>query len=258
MSAAPPGRLQRLQVVRDADALAQAAAAEFVRRALAALAERRRFAVALAGGSTPLGLYRLLARRGRLTPPGPLPWQETHLFWGDERMVPPDSPQSNYGQARAALLDHVPLPAENVHRIRGELQSAEAAAAECEQELRWFFGLDPGELPRFDLVLLGLGADGHTASLFPGDAALGERERLAVAVARPAPDPDRVTLTLPVLNRAAAVLFLVAGAEKSDALRRVLVAEMPAPALPARAVHPAEGELLWLADQAAAGGPSLV
>jgi 6-phosphogluconolactonase len=169
-------------------------------------------------------------------------------------MVPPDSPQSNYGQARAALLDQVPLPAENVHRIHGELPSAEAAAAAYEQELRWFFGLDPGELPRFDLVLLGLGADGHTASLFPGAAALVEHHRLAVPVARPAPGPDRVTLTLPVLNRAAAVVFLVAGGAKGETLRRGVSAEEPAPALPARAVHPAEGELLWLADLSAAGG----
>jgi 6-phosphogluconolactonase len=249
---APRGRLE---VVRDADALAQAAAAEFVRRALRASAERRRFTVALAGGSTPLGLYRLLARRGRLTPPGPLPWEAIHLFWGDERMVAPDHPESNYGSAFAELVAPLGLRPDNVHRIRGELATAQSAASAYEQELRFRFGLEPGELPRFDLVFLGLGADGHTASLFPGHPALAERRRLAVPVRLPAPGPDRVSLSLPVLNRAAAVVFLVSGADKREALRRLLRAGEPAASLPALAVQPAEGDLLLLADRDAAGPP---
>jgi 6-phosphogluconolactonase len=217
------------------------------------VSERQRFGVALAGGSTPLALYRLLGRRGRLTPPGSLPWRDIHLFWGDERLVAPEHPQSNYGAVRHALLEALGLPAANVHRIRGELQTAEAAADAYEQELRWFFGLDPGELPRLDLVFLGLGDDGHTASLFPGHPATAERQRLAVAVHLPPPGPDRVSLTLPVLNRAAAVVFLVAGAGKRAVLRRLVAGDATPAALPALGVHPAEGDLLLLADRDAAG-----
>jgi 6-phosphogluconolactonase len=243
-----------LRVLPDANALAQHGAAEFVRRCLSAVGERGRFAVALAGGSTPRGLYSLLARRGALVPPGPLPWPRVHLFWGDERHVPPDHADSNYRLAREAWLAQAPVPPENVHRIRGELPEAESAAQAYEQELRFAFGLEPGELPRFDLVLLGLGADGHVASLFPGHPALAESRRLAVA---PYVEPlaaHRITLTFPVFNRAAAVVFLVAGAEKAPALRRALAPQGSVAETPARGIHPENGDLLWMVDEAAASG----
>jgi 6-phosphogluconolactonase len=210
--------------------------------------------VALAGGSTPRDLYALLARRGALVPPGPLPWPLVQVFWGDERHVPPDHPDSNYRGAHEALLAHVPVPPGNVHRVHGELASAESAAEAYEQELRFAFGLEPGELPRFDLVLLGLGADGHVASLFPGSPALGERRRLAVAPFVPALGAHRITLTLPVFNRAATVLFLVAGAEKAEAVRRALAPEGEVEETPARGVRPESGGVLWLVDAAAAAG----
>jgi 6-phosphogluconolactonase len=208
--------------------------------------------VALAGGSTPQSLYRLLA-----DDKGPyrtrVPWESTHVFFGDERMVPPDDPDSNARMAFEALLRHVPVPEEQVHRIRGENPDPDRAAEEYEEMLRDTFRLAGREQPRFDLVLLGLGADGHTASLFPGDRALRETERLAVPATAPVPPHARVTLALPVLNAASSVLFLVSGAAKAPAVQRVRKGED----LPAARVRPSSGALLWLCDRAAAGpGPA--
>jgi 6-phosphogluconolactonase len=208
--------------------------------------------VALAGGSTPRSLYRLLA-----DDKGPyrtrVPWESTHVFFGDERMVPPDDPDSNARMAFESLLRHVPVPGEQVHRIRGENPDPDRAAEEYEEMLRVTFRLAGREEPRFDLVLLGLGADGHTASLFPGDLALRETVRLAVPSTAPLPPSARVTLTLPVLNAASSVLFLVTGASKSPAVQRVRRGED----LPAARVRPQNGSLLWLCDRAAAGpGPA--
>jgi 6-phosphogluconolactonase len=213
---------------------------------------RDRFTVALAGGSTPRALYRLLA-----DDKGPyrtrVPWESTHVFFGDERMVPPDDPESNARMAFEALLRHVPVPEEQVHRIRGENPDPERAAEEYEEMLRSTFRLAGRERPRFDLVLLGLGADGHTASLFPGDRALEERDRLVVPSTAPVPPRSRVTLTLPVLNNASSVLFLVSGATKAPAVQRVRRGEN----LPAARVRPENGALLWLCDRPAAGpGPA--
>ncbi len=233
---------------KDAAALAEAAADLFARLAAEAIAARGRFNVALSGGSTPRVLHARLSapdakRAARLD------WTRVHVFWGDERCVPPDHPDSNYRMARETLLDRVPLPAANVHRIHGELPP-ERAAAEYERALRAYFG--DGSLPRFDLILLGLGEDGHTASLFPGSAALGEAARWAVAVPHSDPPPPplpRVSLTLPVLNAAAQVVFLVSGAGKAQRLAQVL--RRPGESLPAGRVHPTGG-LLWLVDAAAA------
>ena len=233
-------------------ALAELAAAEFVQAALAAVRQSGRFSVALAGGSTPVALYRLLARRGHLVPPGPLPWGQIHLFWGDERHVPPAHPDSNFGAAEAALLDAVAIPPANVHRIHGELADARAAAELYEQEIRGHFALAPEDWPRFDLILLGLGADGHTASLFPASAALAERDRIAVDNWVEKLGASRITLTLPAINAAARVLFLVAGADKAAAVARVLAGPVDGAALPAQAVKPIDGTVLWLLDRAAA------
>jgi 6-phosphogluconolactonase len=189
-----------------------------------------------------------------------LPWQKIHFFWGDERHVAPDHPDSNYRMAKEAMLDSLEIPAANVHRIHGENPDAAAAAADYETELRTFFpdarpagdAGEPGARPRFDLVLLGLGPEGHTASLFPGSPALHERERLVVAPWVEKFNTFRITLTPPVLNRAAAVLFLAAGDEKADALHAVLEEVGDADLYPARIVRPEEGDLLWLIDRAAA------
>jgi 6-phosphogluconolactonase len=229
--------------------LAYAAAEELTRRAAAAVRARSRFSVALSGGSTPRRLYQLLA-----DPAQPfrdrIDWSATHVFWGDERHVPPDHPESNYRMAREALLDVVPVPAGNVHRMRGEEADAPRAARSYEEELRTFFSGPP----QFDLVLLGLGADAHTASLFPGGEAVRERERWVAAPWVEKLGSWRLTLTPPALNRSAAVIFLVQGEEKSDALRAVLEGERDPDRYPAQAVRPASGDLLWLVDDAAASG----
>ncbi len=183
-----------------------------------------RFVVALSGGRDPVPFFSRLAASG-----SDLPWAKIHVFQVDERCVPKSHPDSNLGMIEKALLQHVPIPPENVHSVPLD-RGPDGAAEAYEAELRRFFG--HGEsAPRFDLILLGLGEDGHTASLFPGDAALAERKRWAVAVARPEPEPARVTLTLPVVGAAHAVVFLVTGAEKAAALKAVL--EGPPDGLPA-------------------------
>jgi 6-phosphogluconolactonase len=239
----------RLVRLADPAALARAAAEEVARLAAEALAARGAFRLALAGGSTPRALYRLLA-----DPAQPfrdrIPWSVVHAFFGDERAVPPESADSNARMAREALLDHVPLAA--VHRIEGEL-GAEEAAARYEDVLFAHFG--DVRLPVFDLVLLGLGSDGHTASLFPGSPALQERRRWAVAGPAGLPPPvPRVTLTIPVLEAARAALFLVAGADKAEALRRLLRPRADEPLVPAAQIA-FRGAVLVLADAAAAPAP---
>ncbi|HEY3205063.1 MAG TPA: 6-phosphogluconolactonase [Thermoanaerobaculia bacterium] len=241
----------KIVIVSDPDALARAAAVEFTTRAQAAVRARNRFAVALAGGSTPQRLYRLLA-----DPSAPfhaqIPWEKTHLFWGDERHVPPEDPQSNYRLVREVLLSRVSMPAGNVHRIEAERPDAAEVALAYEQELRRFFVLAPGEAPRLDLVLLGMGSDGHTASLFPGTTALEERERLVAAPWVPRFNAYRITLTLPVFNRAAGVVFLVSGEDKAATLRAVFDEGSARNGLPCQRIRPLEGDLLWLVDRAAA------
>jgi 6-phosphogluconolactonase len=229
----------RVEIAPDPEALARRAAAEIAGRAAAA---RGRFAVALAGGSTPRRTYELLAGSPHRQA---VPWGQVEIFFGDERCVPPDDPASNHRMAREALLDRVPIPPARIHRIRGEAPDAAAAAAEYEAVLRAALGAGA----RLDLVLLGMGQDGHVASLFPGSEALAETGRLVRAVLSPAPPVRRITLTLPALDAAAAALFLVAGAEKAERVAEVLSGR--GPDLPAARVRPA-GETLWLLDAAAA------
>lgn len=238
----------------DGDELARAAAEEFTRRAADAVHARSRFSVALSGGSTPRRLYRLLA-----DPAQPfrdrIDWSAMHVFWGDERHVPPDHSDSNYRMARESLLDVVPVSAGNIHRMHGEEADAPRAASEYEAELRAFFsGVFSGNRAHFDLVLLGLGTDAHTASLFPGSEAVREREHWVVAPWVEKLASWRLTLTPAVFDRAAAVLFLVQGEEKSEALRAVLEGERDPDRYPAQAVRPESGDLLWLVDDAAASG----
>lgn len=240
-----------IHISADPGELSRTAAEEFVRRATAASQSKGLFSVALSGGSTPKGLYALLASeadafRGRV------PWGKIHFFWGDERHVPPDHPGSNYRMVYDALLSQVPVPADHVHRIRAENPDAAKAAEEYEQALREFFGLDEGEWPRFDLVLLGMGPDGHIASLFPWTAVLDERKRLVAASWVEKLNTTRITLTPPVLNNAACVVFLVSGEEKAETLRTVLYGDAKTVRLPAQLIRPGHGRLLWLVDRAAA------
>jgi len=239
-----------IDVLPDASAVIDAAD-ELVRvAAAAAIAARGRFTLALSGGRTPNGLYRALADApgpGR----APLDWRRIHLLWGDERAVPPEDPQSNYGTAMAAFAG-APIPPANVHRIAAETAPAEDGAAAYEALLRALFDTAAPQVPEIDLVLLGLGTDGHTASLFPGTAALAERRRLVVAQRVEAVGGDRVTLTYPVLNAARSVVFLITGAEKAVMARR-LVRERDA-GLPAAGVRPQRGTLRYLLDRAAAAG----
>ncbi len=243
-----PGR-RNVRVYADAAMLARAAADLFTETAGAAVAAGGRSCVALSGGSTPRALYQLLG-----APPyrDRVDWSRAFIFWGDERCVPPDHPDSNYGMARAALLAHVPVPQEQVFRMAGEVADPAVAAAQYEESLRRVFALSPGAWPRLDLVLLGLGPDGHTASLFSHTAALGVTDRLAVANRVEKLDATRITLTAPTINHAARVAFLVAGADKADPLAAVLDGPRHSDDLPAQLIGPVDGELLWLVDRAAA------
>jgi 6-phosphogluconolactonase len=226
---------------------ARLAAELVVGRAIAAVAAQGRFTWVLSGGGTPRPLYELLAQEPELR--DRMPWEETDCFWGDERPVPADHPESNFAMAWEAMLSRVPVRPERVHRWASEL-APEEAVREYEATLRRALG--DAESPRFDLVLLGLGADCHTASLFPGSRALREEERLTAAPWVEALGVQRLTLTPPALNAARCVLFLVTGEEKAEALRAALAPEGDAGACPARAVRPVGGELLWVVDRAAA------
>jgi 6-phosphogluconolactonase len=234
-----------IRVLPDPQALAEAAARHVVEYAQAAIDARGRFSIALSGGSTPRDLHLRLA-----SPPlvDRVDWSRWHVFFGDERCVPPDDERSNYRMAEETLLKRVPIPPANVHRMRGELPPEEAAAA-YERELREFFGDEP---PRLDLILLGMGDNGHTASLFPGLQAVHEENRWVVAEYVAEVGMWRITLTPVVLNLARQVLFLVAGAAKADMLRRVLEGPYVPDQLPAQVVRPTDGELTWLVDAAAA------
>ena len=193
-------------------------------------------------------MFNLLATNARTS----LPWDRMFFFWGDERHVPPTDVDSNYRMADEAMLSKVPVPAGNVFRIPTENPDAAAAAEAYEQTLRKFFALEPGAIPRFDLILLGLGPDGHTASLFPGTAALHEKSRLVVANWVEKLKTSRLSFTFPVLNAAACVAFLVSGTDKAAALHSVLESDAPGEQYPAKLVHPTNGKLLWLIDRAAA------
>ena len=225
---------------------------EAVRRILSLSAEKieacGRFTLLLSGGTTPEGVYSLMAGpryRDRFR------WNKIHFFWGDERCVPADDPKSNYRTADEALFSKVAVPRRNLHPITTTGLDPTQAAARYERELQSFFRVK-SKPPCFDLILLGLGKDGHTASLFPGDPALSEKERWVVPVMRKEADPpQRITVTLPVINQAEDVFFLVSGVEKAAILKRVLEGKSQ-DLLPAQRVQPSHGKVLWVADQAAA------
>ena len=236
-----------VHVFDDPDALSRAAADLIEREASAAVAARGRFTLVLSGGSTPGRLFHHLAADRRDS----IPWRSAHLFWSDERFVPPDHPDSNFAMAQAKLLPHLRIPSSHIHRIPTELASHEAAAIEYEVTLRRCFPND--DAPSFDVVLLGLGGDGHTASLFPGLIPAGEHWVAAVTGPAYRPPPDRVTLTFNALNGARTIAFLVTGKEKHGALRAVLDEPELHPDLPAAHIRP-RGNLAWLVDRQAYDG----
>jgi 6-phosphogluconolactonase len=228
--------------------LFEAAAEEVIHRAKEAVAQRGRFTIALSGGSTPKNLFNLLATNAKSV----LPWDRTFFFWGDERHVPPTDPDSNYRMADETMLSKIPVAAGNVFPIPAENRDAAAAAEAYEQTVRKFFQLKAGEFPSFDLILLGMGPDGHTASLFPGTAGLEEKSRLVIANWVEKLKTNRLTLTLPVLNAARCVLFLVSGTDKANVLKIVLEEDAPGEQYPSKLVQPSNGKLIWLVDRAAA------
>jgi 6-phosphogluconolactonase len=245
--------MEKLTITPGKEELAQEAARSLAQAAAQAIASRGRFTLALSGGSTPEGLYLKLAGPEFA---GQIDWPRVFVFWGDERAVPPDDPQSNYGMAKRVLLDHVGIPPENIFRLQGELPPAEAARA-YENVLRSFIEApDLASSPRatFDLTLLGLGADGHTASLFPRTEALKERERWVVANYVGSLGSWRLTLTLPAINRSRQVWFLAAGPDKAGRVAQVVAGTPAGEALPAQLIRPETGRLRWFLDQAAASG----
>ncbi len=243
--------MPNLTIFPDKDAFIAGAAEFIVERAVEALAARGRWTVALAGGGTPKPIYQRLAEAGYAQR---VDWQRVHVFFGDERCVPPEDSRSNYRMAREALLDFVPLPAENVHRMRGEDDPALAALAYEQDIQRLFRTLSP---PAFDLICLGMGDNGHTASLFPGTAALREQTRWVVPQYVEVMQTWRVTMTAPLINAARHVAFFVEGAGKAEMLRRVLHGPFDPDVLPAQMIQPGNGQLHWLVDATAAGHVTL-
>ena len=236
-----------LDVYKDAEQLARAAAELFVSLSASAIHVRGRFRVVLSGGSTPRRVYELLATKEfsrRVT------WEAVELFWGDERYVPAEDSESNYRMTRETLLRHIAIPAENIHRVRTEISPPPGAANAYEMEIRRSFQ-DTSVIPRFDLIFLGLGTNGHTASLFPHSAALRKHSRLVVAEFVNEVKMWRITVTVRLLNHGRTVAFLVAGEQKAEVLREVLLGPNEPQRLPAQLVAP-EGKLLWMVDEAAA------
>jgi 6-phosphogluconolactonase len=232
-------------VFEDLETLSRAAAQLFHSLSRAAIVEHGRFVVALSGGSTPRRLYELLGSSPYQTT---IDWRRTHLFWADERCVPPDRPESNYALLRDSLLLHLPLPMSNVHRVEGEADPGEAAR-KYEQSIKDFYGT---RIPAFDLIMLGVGEDGHTASLFPGSSALQETARIAVPVYLEKSKMNRVTLTLPIINHSSHVLFLATGKAKARVVNNILNAGN-SEGYPAGLVRPESGTLEWFLDREAAG-----
>jgi 6-phosphogluconolactonase len=235
-------------ICQDVGELNRQAAEQYVSLAREAFARSGRFTVGLSGGSTPKALYSLLASPDYTER---LDWSRVHLFWGDERCVPPDHPENNFRMVQESLLSKIQIPSENVHRMMGE-KEPEQAATKYEEHLRQFFCLPRGGVPRFDLIFLGLGEDGHTASLFPDTAALNEKEHLVAAVYLDKLKTYRLTLTLPVINAAARIIFLVTGQSKSTVVNKLLSADSKSQNYPATKVSPANGHVTWLITQDAA------
>jgi 6-phosphogluconolactonase len=242
---------REIRILSDGAAIAKRAAQEFVQAAASAVREKGIFKVALAGGSTPKALYNLLATDPSLH--SQVPWDKMHLFFGDERHVGPEHPDSNFRMARESMISKVPLKPDQVTRIKGEYPDAEQGALEYEKELRDNFKLRDGEYPRFDLLLAGMGNEGHTLSLFPGTKALHANGRVVMRNWVGKLYTERITLTVPAASNAARIMFMVTGADKALALKAVLEGPYEPEQLPAQFLQPKNGKLLWLVDTAAGG-----
>jgi 6-phosphogluconolactonase len=236
-----------IAIYPDTDILSHEAAQYVVRIATESVKSHGRFTIALSGGTTPRKLYGLLGGEPYRSQ---IDWKLVHIFWSDERCVPPDSEESNYHLAHEVLLSKISIPAVQVHRMPADMPDRNAAAREYEDEMRRVFGTDG--IPNFDLIQLGMGPEGHTASLFPHQAALHEQQRLVMPVSVPKPPPDRLTFTPPLLNAARNVLFLVTGSDKAEALHAVLEGPHNPDEYPAQIVRPPNGEVTWMVDTAAA------
>jgi 6-phosphogluconolactonase len=226
--------------------LAMAGVSIFSEAARDCLKEKQAFAVAISGGSTPRQMHRILAEEAHISE---VPWDKTHIFWVDERCVPRNDPASNYGTAKKDFLDRVPIPGDHIHAMRGEM-SPEDGALTYQAELVSFFQSEEGDFPVIDLIFLGVGKDGHTASLFPGDKALDEMERTVVAVKGGDPFISRLTMTYAVLNRARRIVFLLSGRDKADIVKTIF--EGPELQLPAQKIRPLNGTVTWILDGKAA------
>jgi len=242
--------MSSMTVYKDSESFIDGSAAFIAELAAQAIAGRGHFTIALSGGGTPRPIYARLAADYA----GRIDWPKVHVFFGDERCVPPDDPRSNYRMAHEALLARVPLPPGNIHRIRGEDDPAQAALA-YEQELQQVFRTPA--FPAFDLICLGMGVNGHAASLFPGAAALREKERRVVPQYVEVMAAWRVTFTAPTINAARHVAFLVQGAEKAETLWRVLEGPYQPDVLPAQLIQPGSGQLHWLVDAVAVSHPAM-
>jgi 6-phosphogluconolactonase len=240
---------REIRILPDGTAIAKRAAQEFVQAAAAAVRAKGSFNVSLAGGSTPKALYSLLVNDPTLR--SQVPWDKLHLFFGDERHVPPDHPDSNFRMATEAMISKSPLKPEQVTRIKGEYPDTEQAVLEYEKTLREYFKLKDGEYPGFDLLLAGMGSEGHTLSLFPGTKALHADGRIVVSNWIGKLCTERITLTAPAASNAAEIIFMVTGADKACALKSVLEGPYEAEQLPAQLLQPKNGKLLWLVDAAA-------
>ncbi len=237
-------------VFQDIDALSLKAAKIFVELSDMCIKQNGRFSVAISGGSTPIKLFSLISNEYR----NDINWERVHIFWADERCVPAEDKESNYGNAYKAFISKVPLPNANIHRIKGEEEPVKEARR-YEEEIINFFNMK--DTPSFDLILLGLGEDGHTASLFPGSDAVNEKKRTAVPVFINDKTVPRITLTLPVLNNAKTVIFMVSGSAKSGILAEIIENGSKRNLYPADLVSPVSGSLIWLIDKKAATGLKL-
>lgn len=243
-------RLEReVRILPDGAAIAKRAAQEFVQVAMSAVSEKGSFTVALAGGSTPKALYSLLVSDAALR--SQIPWDKAHFFFGDERSVPLDHSDSNFRMAVESLLSKAPIKPEQVSRMKGEYRDTEKAAQEYQEALRSYFKLADGQFPRLDLILLGMGNEGHTLSLFPGTKALHDNGRLVMRNWVGKLYTERITMTAPVANNAAVVIFMVTGSDKALALKGVLEGPYEPEQLPSQLIQPKSGRLLWLVDTAA-------